>query len=134
MPGAHCVVVGCTNSSDYKLWQRKEQWCPLYDINYGILEVYQLTPAKASVFSASYSSLDRMTTPDSSLHVRYSYEYDQSQSFHDVTITLSDIKCNKYDVFSPFSVVFVCPFNDIRSTSSDVDYPPESHEWAKFGF
>jgi len=55
MPGAHCVLVGCTNGSYYKLGQWKEQWCPLYDINYGILEVYQLTPAKASVFSASYS-------------------------------------------------------------------------------
>jgi len=100
MPGAHCVVVGCTNGSYYKLWQWKEQRCPLYDINYGILEVYQLTPAKAfGVFSASYSWLDRMTTSDSSFHVPYNYKYDKSQSFHDVTITLSDIKCNKYDVF-----------------------------------
>jgi len=34
---------------------------------------------------------------------------------------------------SPFSVVFVCPFGEIRSTSSDVDYPRESHTWARFG-
>ena len=57
MPGAHCVVVECTNGSYYKLWQWQERtvlsfiWHKLRRI----LEVYQLTPAKAAVFSASYS-------------------------------------------------------------------------------
>ena len=35
MPGAHCVVVGCTNSY-YRLQRWKEEFCPTHNINYGV--------------------------------------------------------------------------------------------------
>ena len=68
------VEIGWTNGYD-KLRQWKEQWCLLHGIYCGILEVNQLTPAKAFVFSAPYSWLDRTTTPDSSFHVPYNYNH-----------------------------------------------------------
>ena len=49
MPGAHCVVVGCTNGS-YKLRKWREELCPVHNINYGIAHCVCEPPFKLFTF------------------------------------------------------------------------------------